>query len=327
MTATSPFSRTTTGSTWMSTPTRPPHPRPATCTWSRLRTRPTTATTATRRPRSPTAVSVGTRPRSTGSATDDGSGTYDGLVTIVLVGNEQISLYWSDDVDEFSASAGQQASAAVLHSLQVNDGGEQLERLSRAHRLATPPLGCRGCGPWSTTSSASLPSAARRTRAGLPGRRRGDPGRGDRRLPQRLARLAGSRPRREAAAHPRTRVRRDGRLRVGADVRSWTPGQRVTVPFVCACGSCPPCREGNGQVCVDQTQPGFTHPGSFAEQVAVRHADVNLVALPGRRRRGHGGRLGLSLRDGLPGGHRSTVPSARATGWPCTAAVASGCRP
>jgi alcohol dehydrogenase len=69
-------------------------------------------------------------------------------------------------------------------------------------------------------------------------------------------------------------------LRVGAGVRSWTPGQRVTVPFVCACGSCPPCREGNGQVCVDQTQPGFTHPGSFAEQVAVRHADVNLVALP-----------------------------------------------
>jgi alcohol dehydrogenase len=69
-------------------------------------------------------------------------------------------------------------------------------------------------------------------------------------------------------------------LRVGAGVRSWTAGQRVTVPFVCACGSCPPCREGNGQVCIDQTQPGFTHPGSFAEQVAVRHADVNLVALP-----------------------------------------------
>lgn len=69
-------------------------------------------------------------------------------------------------------------------------------------------------------------------------------------------------------------------LRVGAGVRSWAPGQRVTVPFVCACGSCPPCREGNGQVCIDQTQPGFTHPGSFAEQVAVRHADVNLVALP-----------------------------------------------
>jgi hypothetical protein len=55
---------------------------------------------------------------------DDSSGTYDGLVTIVLVGSEQISLYWSDDADGFSASAAQQASAAVLHSLQVNDGGD-----------------------------------------------------------------------------------------------------------------------------------------------------------------------------------------------------------
>jgi D-arabinose 1-dehydrogenase-like Zn-dependent alcohol dehydrogenase len=68
--------------------------------------------------------------------------------------------------------------------------------------------------------------------------------------------------------------------RVGAEVRSWTPGQRVTVPFVLACGACEQCAEGNGQVCPNQTQPGFTHPGSFAERVAVLHADVNLVALP-----------------------------------------------
>jgi alcohol dehydrogenase len=33
-------------------------------------------------------------------------------------------------------------------------------------------------------------------------------------------------------------------------------------------------------VCPNQTQPGFTHPGSFAELVAVHHADVNVVALP-----------------------------------------------
>ena len=68
--------------------------------------------------------------------------------------------------------------------------------------------------------------------------------------------------------------------RVGPDVRSWSVGQRVTVPFVLACGACAQCAEGNGQVCPHQTQPGFTHPGSFAEQVAVLHADVNLVALP-----------------------------------------------
>ena len=54
----------------------------------------------------------------------------------------------------------------------------------------------------------------------------------------------------------------------------------MTVPFVCACGTCEQCREGNQQVCPEQTQPGFTHAGSFAELVAVHHADVNLVALP-----------------------------------------------
>ena len=67
---------------------------------------------------------------------------------------------------------------------------------------------------------------------------------------------------------------------VGAGVRRWSVGDRVTVPFVCACGTCPPCREGAGQVCLRQTQPGFTHWGSFAQFVALEAADVNLVALP-----------------------------------------------
>ena len=67
---------------------------------------------------------------------------------------------------------------------------------------------------------------------------------------------------------------------VGADVRSWQVGDRVTVPFVCACGSCPRCLDGDHQVCDRQTQPGFTHWGSFAELVALDAAEVNLVALP-----------------------------------------------
>jgi alcohol dehydrogenase len=67
---------------------------------------------------------------------------------------------------------------------------------------------------------------------------------------------------------------------VGARVRNWVVGDRVTVPFVCACGRCGPCREGAGQVCLRQTQPGFTHWGSLAELVALDAADVNLVALP-----------------------------------------------
>jgi len=67
---------------------------------------------------------------------------------------------------------------------------------------------------------------------------------------------------------------------VGSDVRLWKAGDRVTAPFVNACGQCPSCERGDSQVCERQRQPGFTHWGSFAELVAVDHADVNLVALP-----------------------------------------------
>ncbi|ANB06494.1 alcohol dehydrogenase [Streptomyces ambofaciens] len=66
----------------------------------------------------------------------------------------------------------------------------------------------------------------------------------------------------------------------GDRVTGWRPGDRVTVPFVCACGSCGACAAGDHQVCERQTQPGFTHWGSFAEYVALDHADVNLVAVP-----------------------------------------------
>lgn len=68
---------------------------------------------------------------------------------------------------------------------------------------------------------------------------------------------------------------------VGAGVSRWRAGDRVTVPFVCACGGCPSCLAGQQEVCERQTQPGFTHWGSFAEYVALDHADVNLVAVPG----------------------------------------------
>jgi alcohol dehydrogenase len=66
----------------------------------------------------------------------------------------------------------------------------------------------------------------------------------------------------------------------GDRVTLWMKGDRVTVPFVCACGTCPECSSGNHQVCDHQTQPGFTHWGSFAQYVAIHHADVNLVGLP-----------------------------------------------
>ena len=67
---------------------------------------------------------------------------------------------------------------------------------------------------------------------------------------------------------------------VGKDVHNWNVGDRVTVPFVVGCGTCPQCCSGNQQVCDHQFQPGFTHWGSFAQFVEIRHADINLVGLP-----------------------------------------------
>jgi len=67
---------------------------------------------------------------------------------------------------------------------------------------------------------------------------------------------------------------------VGKDISRWNIGDRVTLPFVCGCGTCPQCISGNHQVCDSQFQPGFTHWGSFARYVAIEYADLNLVHLP-----------------------------------------------
>ncbi|MBT0772287.1 alcohol dehydrogenase catalytic domain-containing protein [Kineosporia sp. J2-2] len=69
-------------------------------------------------------------------------------------------------------------------------------------------------------------------------------------------------------------------LEIGQGVSGFEIGQRVTAPFVYACGVCAPCRQGDGQVCLDQRQPGFTRWGSFAGRVVVERAMVNLVPLP-----------------------------------------------
>ncbi len=66
----------------------------------------------------------------------------------------------------------------------------------------------------------------------------------------------------------------------GREVRQWREGDRVTVPFVSGCGRCPECAAGQQHICDNQMQPGFTSWGSFAEFVALDHADLNLVRLP-----------------------------------------------
>jgi alcohol dehydrogenase len=66
----------------------------------------------------------------------------------------------------------------------------------------------------------------------------------------------------------------------GKKVMKFSIGDRVTVPFVCGCGTCKQCQTNNHQICDYQSQPGFTHWGSFAEYVALDYADINLVKLP-----------------------------------------------
>ncbi len=69
-------------------------------------------------------------------------------------------------------------------------------------------------------------------------------------------------------------------LQIGPDVEKWHSGDRVTVPFSVGCGHCPQCASGNHQICDSYFQPGFTAWGSFAQRVAIPHADLNLVGLP-----------------------------------------------
>ena len=69
-------------------------------------------------------------------------------------------------------------------------------------------------------------------------------------------------------------------VEVGHDVQNWVKGDRVTLPFSCGCGTCVQCASGNEQICDNYFQPGFTAWGSFAQYVAIDHADVNLVRIP-----------------------------------------------
>lgn len=66
----------------------------------------------------------------------------------------------------------------------------------------------------------------------------------------------------------------------GKNVKRFKTGDRVTVPFVNGCGTCKYCISGRAQVCPNQTQPGFTQFGSFAEYVSIENADFNLIKLP-----------------------------------------------
>jgi alcohol dehydrogenase len=67
---------------------------------------------------------------------------------------------------------------------------------------------------------------------------------------------------------------------VGKECRRFKAGDRVTAPFILACGACPDCLGGDATVCNHQFVVGFSGWGAFAERIAVPRADFNLVPLP-----------------------------------------------
>lgn len=67
---------------------------------------------------------------------------------------------------------------------------------------------------------------------------------------------------------------------VGSGVSRVREGDRIVAPFVCGCGRCEPCLQGQHQVCRHQEQPGFTRWGAFAGFTAIPFADVNAVVVP-----------------------------------------------
>ncbi|MDO5503358.1 MAG: alcohol dehydrogenase catalytic domain-containing protein [Actinomycetia bacterium] len=94
---------------------------------------------------------------------------------------------------------------------------------------------------------------------------------------------------------------------VGSGVDPSWIGRAVTAPFVFACGSCPVCAHGDGQVCPRQEQLGFSLPGSFAEFVTVVAAETNLVALPANL----SPRVAAALGCRVATAHRGLVSRAR----------------
>src|SRR5436853_7614452 len=66
-------------------------------------------------------------------------------------------------------------------------------------------------------------------------------------------------------------------VETGANCSRWKVGERVTAPFILACGNCPECLGGDPTVCNHQHVVGFSSWGAFAQLIAIPHADFNLV--------------------------------------------------
>jgi propanol-preferring alcohol dehydrogenase len=67
---------------------------------------------------------------------------------------------------------------------------------------------------------------------------------------------------------------------VGRDVRTIKVGDRVTIPFHEADGTCAECRAGFRNLCDHMIVPGVQRGGGWAQYVTVTAADLNCIPLP-----------------------------------------------
>ena len=69
-------------------------------------------------------------------------------------------------------------------------------------------------------------------------------------------------------------------VETGSEIKKFSTGDHVTVPFILGCGLCSDCQTGNSTICEKQETIGFTIRGGFAQFVEIFFADFNLVRLP-----------------------------------------------
>lgn len=67
---------------------------------------------------------------------------------------------------------------------------------------------------------------------------------------------------------------------VGPEVRTVKVGDRVTIPFHEADGTCPYCRAGYQNLCDHEVIPAVNRSGGWAQYITVTAADLNCIRLP-----------------------------------------------
>ena len=106
--------------------------------------------------------------------------------------------------------------------------------------------------------------------------------------------------------------------KIGDDVRSVDPGDRVFAPFVISCGACEFCRKGLCTSCVNGDSWGGDNGGAQGEYVRARHADGTLVRVPDRHADDEDTlRAILPLTDVMGTGHHAAVSAGVEAGATC----------